>query len=762
MSKPTQPIRSLSAVAARAIVLTSGAIVVLALLLMVGLIVVESAVNHVGDDSIVSESLRWRSDGQLAICRRSVSGDEDRSLDGEVLPPKKPSAAYFSFVDERLKARRPVTHPSLRVERMGRADLSSSAEWFFQRLGDRGVYVIVESNTGSRVGYVGLKGFQRELPPDAELFDLSLKRVSARTTIANWDMRVMHLDWSGSDLNLSVDCEVMLQDNDRRLYAIDIAGRSTVLLHEGEAVRAIGLMKLAGQKTTRVALRFEDRIEERSIDARVASPLSVRLPAEVRAWPTFDWIPGKAESSDGQIYVRSLQERTEIVWADSRGEVARRRVLKLGTRRVIETVDGRIVSLPPFVAWVMSSMQCPGFTVAMFGMFAEADSGIGRAFDYELALAAIHGTTSSEVRRNTYSAAWLPLLVTVGIGGFWCWIARRRLAAFGATQSEHRFWSVWIAVFGLPGYLALRVHRSWPALMACSQCGQRTPCSQPMCLRCGSEFRALRSSSLSPLVATSALSARLSELQALGWRGVLKLLHRVDEFLFEGAARTGSATVVLVAKELRTVAGVAVLALGAYLLLVGEQLNLPLLNIFAEHTEPLSPFVTPNGYVTYVWIGVVLALALGLWQTVSESWNGAWQFLLHRPVSRNKVMLSKLAIGLGALLVLSAWPIALMGFWADQPGNFSAPFEWWMTEPFWREWCLLPVLYLAAFASGLRTANWWGTRLMPIAAVLAAFVVREQLASRLWPWWQEVALAGGLMGALVIVILTVGRERDYA
>ena len=42
--------------------------------------------------------------------------------------------------------------------------------------------------------------------------------------------------------------------------------------------------------------------------------------------------------------------------------------------------------------------------------------------------------------------------------------------------------------------------------------------------------------------------------------------------------------------------------------------------------------------------------------------------------------------------------------WADWPGTHPAPFEWSMIGPALRLWLLMPVVYLGAFASGIRPA----------------------------------------------------------
>lgn len=767
MSRPAMRIPSLSGIAARAVVLTSGALVALVLMLIVGVIVVESSTRH--HVLPANEALRWRADGQFGIYRHSASVGEEmsQSLDRKPLAPAAISGEYFSFVDEGLKRRVESRHPQARVQRI--SNVNDREVWYFQRRGSFGVYVIVNSKTRLPIGYVGRNGFQEPVPTDEESFDLKDATQVARNFLTAWDYRVMHLDWSGASLNFTADQEVLLQDGNRRVYVVDLKSRVVSIAHDGEPVRAVAMVKLAGQTVMRLALLFNDRVEEIPLDSKSGGRAVVQLPQAVREWPSFEWIPRKVGLNEEQIYVRAVGNGYEIVWADGAGQVLKSKSLNVENRNRNERVDGKLVAVPPGAAWAMSTLQSPAFLLLAYGSLWDGTSAIGRGFDPHLALPALQGVTVSELRWNTVAATWLPLLVTLFVGLLWAGAGRRLLVAQGVAASERRFWIGWLVVFGLPGYLALRVSRRWPVLVSCSQCSQRTPCSAPACLRCGAERVVGRTPRPSEMEHAKGKDGRdihptrardVGLFPAFSFSG---LIERVEQSLFDVAAQFGSGMAVLVVKELRTVAGVAVLAMAAYLLLVGDALNVPVLNAFGSglpYRE--SPFVVRDAGFMLTLVGAIFAVVLGFWQTASDGWNGAWQFLLHRPVSRKSVLLSKLLTGWSVLLVLSAWPIVVLAWWAQQPGSYAAPFEWWMTESFWRRWWMVPVLYLAAFACGLRPARWWGTRLMPLVAMGGVVIAREQLVSRLWPMWQEVVLASGLMAVLVVAILTVGRERDYA
>jgi hypothetical protein len=127
-------------------------------------------------------------------------------------------------------------------------------------------------------------------------------------------------------------------------------------------------------------------------------------------------------------------------------------------------------------------------------------------------------------------------------------------------------------------------------------------------------------------------------------------------------------------------------------------------------------------------------------------------------LSRRRIFAIKLATGIGVLVVAASLPIVLYGSWAAVPGHHAGPFEWSMTGSAWWLTFLMPLVYLGAFLSGLRPARWFGTRLLPLAAVaLALFMLTD------FPWWPATfPLVLLLYGLLLTSIDFVARTRDYA
>ncbi len=217
----------------------------------------------------------------------------------------------------------------------------------------------------------------------------------------------------------------------------------------------------------------------------------------------------------------------------------------------------------------------------------------------------------------------------------------------------------------------------------------------------------------------------------------------------------------LARKELREVFAITAAALGAYLALVVSLMGGKVFDWvpgMPAGTEEV-PF-TGNGFVgLFILISAALAVALGFRQSAWESARGTYLFLLDRPLRRDTIFLTKLAVGAGVLLLAAALPIVAYGAWAVVPGHHPSPFAWSMTDAAWRVALLMPLPYLGAFLSGLRPARWFGTRLLPLAAAGGLALLLAEL-----PWWWYVglpltALACGLLAANVC---HVARVREYA
>jgi hypothetical protein len=218
----------------------------------------------------------------------------------------------------------------------------------------------------------------------------------------------------------------------------------------------------------------------------------------------------------------------------------------------------------------------------------------------------------------------------------------------------------------------------------------------------------------------------------------------------------------LLSKELRECGLYAGLALLAQMHYLGSGMGLPLIPFIGAERGQEIPFlsygVIGNRETNFVTIAVISAIVFGLNQTVMESWRQTTLFLLHRPLPRSEIFLTKLAAGALCLLVSTALPLLVYCLWAATPGTHASPFFWGMTETWWRDVAATGVCYLAAFLTGLRPAHWLGSRTWPLIA--AAFLC---VVLRFVPIWPPLIYSGFFVLAVSLIglILETARVREY-
>jgi hypothetical protein len=217
----------------------------------------------------------------------------------------------------------------------------------------------------------------------------------------------------------------------------------------------------------------------------------------------------------------------------------------------------------------------------------------------------------------------------------------------------------------------------------------------------------------------------------------------------------------LVFKELRETIGIAAIALLAYFIGVMNLIQysfFPLV-MFLPIRRGDIPFYQDQFTTWFSFVSIGFAIALGLKQTVGESWRGTWLLLLHRTLNRRNVIAAKLAVGTVVYLLVSAVPILVYALWAATPGTHPSPFCWWMTVPSWMAWLIITMCYYAAFLTGLRPGRWLGTRMLPLAAIALLAMPITFI-----PHWWILGLPVLILACAFLINMTfyVLRTRDYS
>lgn len=214
----------------------------------------------------------------------------------------------------------------------------------------------------------------------------------------------------------------------------------------------------------------------------------------------------------------------------------------------------------------------------------------------------------------------------------------------------------------------------------------------------------------------------------------------------------------IVFKELRESAALVAVAALLALYFLAEMTGWRL-NPFANYYTRLEtiPFVSDSLYNAVAFVGAGLAIALGLKQSAWEQHNGTYLFLLHRPISRSRLFRLKIAVGAVVSVAVPLLMVLAYALWASTPGAHDAPFRWSMTLPAWAGCLSLVVVYLGAFASGLRPARWFGTRLLPLAVGGLATIFFNTPTPVVWSLPILLAAAAALAGTIAYEI----QHRDF-
>jgi uncharacterized membrane protein SirB2 len=209
-------------------------------------------------------------------------------------------------------------------------------------------------------------------------------------------------------------------------------------------------------------------------------------------------------------------------------------------------------------------------------------------------------------------------------------------------------------------------------------------------------------------------------------------------------------------KEFRDVLPLCAIALAVQVLLICYAIGIWTVEQHRNDVLAVWPFV----YIA----AVVFPIAMGLWQNWRESTQNTFQFLLHRPLKREKIFGTKIGLGLVFCLVVGLLPLACFTAWIEiaiknARSNFPEVLQV-LCSGIW-------LMYLGSFISSIRPARWFGSRFFPLLAGVALFIVAHpilEMTRRLSDVWHAVGLMVGpaLTVAFVVAALHVAQTRDYS
>lgn len=222
----------------------------------------------------------------------------------------------------------------------------------------------------------------------------------------------------------------------------------------------------------------------------------------------------------------------------------------------------------------------------------------------------------------------------------------------------------------------------------------------------------------------------------------------------------------LVKKEISELFYPGLIALAVLLFQVGLLTHwsfltrVPLFSLFKIHLGELAsvPFQDGRMHTGLALVGGALLACMAFWQTLAAERQGTFPFLLHLPLSRVELFLTKMIAAMVVYFFVLLAPVLVYGWWASVPGHHPSPFDWSMLDrPFWLIFSL-PILYFTWMIIYLLQGINFGMRLLPL--ITATFLMFVCFDFSLWWLWRFLLIVLAEAG-LILVICNLAEERDF-
>jgi hypothetical protein len=327
-----------------------------------------------------------------------------------------------------------------------------------------------DAKTKHPVGYLGLAGFRTDPPPVAEQFEID------RRSYGYWSSFAGQSGIQGQEPNSYWRGEppAIFLDSGESLFRVDLRHRSVASVPLDGKVVSVGNIgqpvrvpeePRAIQKT-RIGIRQADRVV--LLDDSGTTLRSIPIPPDARARLLDVCLTTGPESI--VVAIQDIHhDLTEIYWLAPGGEVMRHEQLRLrggfyfgGEQPAWQTALG----FPsPLLCAISFAVTRPQQSVAA-----------GRFADFPAALAA------------SLAESWPAFLAVLGLSAVLAGASYRRHFRFG--QRGALAWAIFVLLGGPAGMIGYLLHRHWPAIERCQQCGATVPRDRDGCRICSAEFPA--------------------------------------------------------------------------------------------------------------------------------------------------------------------------------------------------------------------------------------------------------------------------------
>lgn len=310
-------------------------------------------------------------------------------------------------------------------------------------------------------GYLGQKGFHRELPPREEWFPTNgdLRMWVSIASIGNTA--------DGARANTykrSLPGGVVFLASPDRIWEIFVVSRVARVLFE-----APNIIDICASPDERSGLFVRTDSKVIAIDLEGRPRATWKIPQELQR-EDLQWY----ELTDGNALVQTLHQpgsdiHLRFFWVHHDGTISK-----------TERVDARL-GLPcgpgvEHLIWAAASPAPP--TSSFISLVAVPLNAVGQGEQPDLPTA----------MARTLSDAWPALLAVYVLSAVLAWLTYRRQVRYALPAAG--LWAVFVFLLGVPGWLAYRWHRDWPLLKECGECHRAAPRDREACAACGQLFAA--------------------------------------------------------------------------------------------------------------------------------------------------------------------------------------------------------------------------------------------------------------------------------
>ncbi|HEX5105496.1 MAG TPA: hypothetical protein VFV87_16875 [Pirellulaceae bacterium] len=396
----------------------------------------------------------------LTLDRQPAKGDTYQILSPAYVAPPAKGASYVSSRDW-----------SVRLASISDGG-SPAVYWYLVhdgRTNGRAYGVGYHAVTKQVAGYFSRAGFSERLPPREAWFHV---KGDAALAYAVPERQYYEPYWSTWFTQPS---QFLLANG--KLWRIDMRKRTVAPLVDCPDAEGIGwAWRTADALPQPTPGAPQQASAPRSLFVRTPETALIVDPqsGEVARYPLPAQLQGDSlgvfQLADGRLliaaYPLSLGKDQLVAWIDPAGKTTKRHVAINAPSRTSD--DATVAAL--------SAVAAPAFVwqIVMAAMLAWQKLALGQATS----------TSNAVGQALAVCAPGMAIVLALSLAGAVAAYRRQRRFGLGGAIG----WAVMVFIFGIPGWIAYRLHRTWPVLEECPACDQSSPRDRDACLECGATF----------------------------------------------------------------------------------------------------------------------------------------------------------------------------------------------------------------------------------------------------------------------------------